>query len=80
MEVLYIARNRLAHHEPVINGRLRRTVEAVEFIASNLFEKSPSQNAILMKMLRPDLVTLAEEEKKIVALLTRLAPPAVPAA
>ena len=78
LEVIYVARNRLAHHEPIINGRLRRTIEAVEFIAMNLFQRSPSQDAILMKMLRPDLATLADEERNLVDLLARIKPLAPP--
>lgn len=50
LEVLYQARNRIAHHEPIMGARLKRVVEAVDFLVLNFGTKSPSEEGILAKM------------------------------
>lgn len=51
LEVLYQARNRLAHHEPLFGKRLAVTLEAIDFIATNFQTSTPSSETPLSKLL-----------------------------
>ena len=55
LEDIYQARNRLAHHEPVLHKRFRDTLAAIEFIAENLGRPSPSKDSPLFKLIADDL-------------------------
>ncbi len=47
IEIIYRARNRLAHHEPMYGLRLRQAVSAVDFVRLNFDSKFPDQNGPL---------------------------------
>jgi hypothetical protein len=53
LEILYQARNRVAHHEPVYGDRLDETLAAVEFICFNFQSRRPSDATPLCKLIRP---------------------------
>jgi hypothetical protein len=55
LEDVYQARNRLAHHEPVLHKRFRDTIAAIEFVAENLGAPVPSKNTPLAKLIADDL-------------------------
>ena len=49
LEHVYQARNRLAHHEPVLHRRFDDTVAAIQFISERLGELKPGPHAPLAK-------------------------------
>ncbi len=55
LEVIYQARNRLAHHEPVVGVRFSNTVTAIEFIVRRLGQSTPSVASPLSKLVADDL-------------------------
>lgn len=69
LETLYQARNRIAHHEPVMNVRLVRVIEAADFIALNFHTKTAGEEAILAKMTAPFRLALKSEAVALNALL-----------
>lgn len=58
LERIYQTRNRVAHHEPVYGHRLFDTLNAVDFIASNLGVVGNDGCTALHKMLRPEQAAL----------------------
>ena len=71
LETLYQARNRIAHHEPVMKARLARVIAAADFVALNFHAKTPSEDAILAKMTAPYRQALKTEAAALDALLAR---------
>lgn len=69
LEQLYQARNRLAHHEPVLHQRFADTMTAVEFITQRLGMTGPSANTPLATLLADDI---AEVRAREAALRARL--------
>lgn len=55
LENLYQARNRLAHHEPVLHGRFENAVAAIKFIVRHLHATPPSENTPLANLIDEDL-------------------------
>ncbi len=55
LEHIYQARNRLAHHEPVLHQRFVDTVNAIRFITERIGTYPPSPNAPLAKLIDKDL-------------------------
>lgn len=55
LEVIYQARNRLAHLEPMIGVRFERTVSAARYLVSRLGVDEPSGEAALAQLVEPDL-------------------------
>ena len=55
LEAIYQARNRLAHHEPVLHKRFRETVGAIKFVARELDARREEDVAPLTLLLRDDL-------------------------
>ncbi|WP_157043157.1 hypothetical protein [Rhodopseudomonas palustris] len=55
LEHIYQARNRLAHHEPVLHKRFQDSVTAMEFVICNLGSPLPSNETPLAKLLACDL-------------------------
>lgn len=53
LEVIYEARNRIAHHEPVIDGRLDALLESLIYITQNFGARQQSEDAILFQMTAP---------------------------
>ena len=55
LEYIYQARNRLAHHEPILHKRFRETISAIEFLSANMGIASPSEDTPLAKLIGDDL-------------------------
>lgn len=69
LEHIYQARNRLAHHEPVLHRRFDDTVKAIEFVARHLNFAPAGDHAPLAQLIAPDL---AKAMEKAAALHARL--------
>jgi len=69
LEVIYQARNRIAHHEPIMDVRLQATLNALDFILEHFNSPVPGPDAILVKMSAQSRARLQEEADKLVALL-----------
>lgn len=78
LEVIYQARNRIAHHEPLYGERLRRTLEAIDFITETFATKTPGPDAILARMCRPARHRLQVEADKLAMLLAQFIVPSSP--
>ena len=65
LEAIYQARNRLAHHEPVLHSRLNETLQAVSFISENLGVNQPSKEAPLARLVAPDLAIVKEKAEAL---------------
>lgn len=78
LEVIYEARNRIAHHEAVIDGRLDALMESLDYITYNFAAKKPGINAILAQMTAPFRGVLDAEAQATKELIGRysLTPPA----
>ena len=70
IEDIYQARNRLAHHEPVLHKRFLDTITGIEFVADNLNATAPSKDTPLAKLITDDLQSI---KNKANALHARLA-------
>ncbi len=68
LENIYQARNRLAHHEPVLHKRFRDTMQVIEFVVQHLETTLPSDTTPLANLLASDLA-------KVMAEATTLPPP-----
>lgn len=44
LESIYVARNRVAHHEPLYGGRLAKTMKAIDFVRNSLGAKRPIED------------------------------------
>ena len=53
LEVIYEARNRIAHHEAVLDPRLEELEQAITFVTRNFGSRQPDQDAILARMTAP---------------------------
>lgn len=69
LEVLYQARNRVAHHEPIYDDRLAEVLVAVEFVIQNFRSRRPSDDTPLAKLLRPHRIALEAEVKALETML-----------
>lgn len=69
LENIYQARNRLAHHEPVLHKRFSETMDSIQFVIEHLGTKKPRSDTPLAKLIDADLVDL---RAKAQALHTRL--------
>ncbi len=58
LEHIYQARNRLAHHEPVLHKRFSDTMQAVMFVLAQLLVAKPSDATPLAKLLANDIEEL----------------------
>ena len=61
LEVIYQARNRIAHHEAIMGDRLTKLMESIDFISLNLGSKVPSKDAILAQLILPFRQPLEQE-------------------
>lgn len=50
LEVIYQARNRVAHHEPVYDARLDKLLAAIDFVCRNFEARRPSDATPLCKL------------------------------
>lgn len=62
LEHLYQARNRLAHHEPVLHQRFSNLMAAVEFISQRLGAEKPRQDTPLATLLAEDIEIIRSSE------------------
>lgn len=69
LEYIYQARNRLAHHEPVLHRRFTDTVRAIEFVVQHLEATKPNSSTPLASLLARDIAKVISEAE---ALHTRL--------
>ncbi len=53
LEILYQARNRIAHHEPIYGRRLENIIESIQFLTENLAIKYPTKDTAFAKLLQP---------------------------
>ena len=58
LEDLYQARNRLAHHEPVLYSRFEDALNAIRFIVSHLQADPPSDPTPLARLIAEDMAVL----------------------
>lgn len=70
-EVLYQARNRIAHHEPIHGARLTKVREAITFIAQRFEAETPDPDGILVKMLAPHIEGLDRDAAALEAFIAR---------
>jgi len=71
LEVIYEARNRIAHHEAVIDGRLDALLESLDYITQNFGAKHASADAIMLQMTAPFRTALDVEAKATRELIGR---------
>ena len=71
LEVLYQARNRIAHHEPIFGARLAKVTEAVTFVAQRFEADRPDPDAILAKMLAPFMPAFEQGAAALEAMIAR---------
>ncbi|TWD46806.1 Abi-like protein [Agrobacterium vitis] len=63
LEIIYQARNRLAHHEPVLHKRFADTVSAVRYISQHLGARFPSDATPLYRLIVEDIERIEENAK-----------------
>lgn len=63
LEVIYEARNRIAHHEAVIDGRLDSLLDSLDYITQNFGAKQPGADAIMIRMTAPFRAVLDAEAR-----------------
>src|SRR5690606_22556134 len=61
LEVIYQARNRVAHHEPIYGRRLDEVLEAIDFMMAEFGEMNGSGRRYLTWLLAADVSTLKAE-------------------
>lgn len=61
LEVIYEARNRIAHHEPIIDGRLDKLMESIDFLCQNFASKGPDHEAVLANLIQPFRAEINDE-------------------
>ena len=78
IEAIYVVRNRLAHHEPIMGRRLVDAMAGLDFIVTH-FEPDGTPDSVLAKMLEPHRVVLERAADYLVAMVKSLsAPPGEP--
>jgi hypothetical protein len=65
LEDVYQARNRIAHHEPVLHKRFADTLAAVKFIIENLSTPSQSSQTPLAKLLAAEISQVEIRAKEL---------------
>lgn len=53
LEILYQARNRIAHHEPIYGQRLASVLASVDFATMRFDAPEPGPNSVLAKVVAP---------------------------
>lgn len=65
LENIYQARNRLAHHEPVLHKRFNDTIESIKYIIERLETKKPDQDTSLSKLLTSDISDVEQSAEQL---------------
>jgi hypothetical protein len=61
LEQIYQARNRLAHHEPVLHKRFTDAMQAIEFVIQHLETATPGSTTPLANLLANDMARVRAE-------------------
>lgn len=69
LEHIYQARNRLAHHEPVLHKRFTEVIAAIEFISQNIGVASETTETPLAKLIATDLQVVKDKATQLHARL-----------
>lgn len=69
LENIYQARNRLAHHEPVLHQRFRDTLSSIQVVIEHLGSPKPNSETPLAKLISADMKELSERAKALHAKL-----------
>ncbi len=75
LEVIYQARNRLAHHEPVLHKRFSDALIAINFIAGSLQTINPEDGTALLRLLADDMSAVQSAETELRAKLNSFRSP-----
>lgn len=78
LEVLYQARNRIAHHEPVLGSRLDAVLNAIDFIAHEFGVRGPDGLTVVGKMLTSYRSDLEDDVRRLSERLQKLRWPEAP--
>ena len=65
LEHIYQARNRLAHHEPVLHQRFAEATASIIFVAENLGMRTPNPDAPLAALIEDDLEIMRQRAKAL---------------
>ncbi|ART99395.1 hypothetical protein [Yoonia vestfoldensis] len=74
LEVIYEARNRLAHHEPVYGSRLDAVLEAISFVSNYLGNRDPDVVSPFAKLIMPQRDILSGQVAIMRSTFDRLTP------
>ena len=69
LEIIYQSRNRLAHHEPVLQNRFTETVRAICFVIRELQAHPDECDTPLSRLLRDDIDRVAQSGERLTARL-----------
>lgn len=75
LEQIYQSRNRLAHHEPVVQQRFTDTVDAIEFVARRLGQTAATADSPLAHLLADDIVAIHSAEASLRHRINAYQPP-----
>lgn len=75
IEAIYVVRNRLAHHEPIMGRRLVEAMAGIDFIVDHFGMDGRAGDPVLLKMLEPHRGTLDRAVHEFDVLLKALTPP-----
>ena len=75
IEAIYVVRNRLAHHEPIMGRRLVDAMAGLDFIVTHFEPDGTPDDSVLAKMLEPHRVVLERAADDLVAMVKRLSAP-----
>jgi hypothetical protein len=65
LERVYQARNRLAHHEPVLHHRFHDTMSSIQFLVEHLGADRPDSETPLAHLIRDDLAAVKERAEAL---------------
>jgi hypothetical protein len=65
LEDIYQARNRLAHHEPVLHKRFNDAIAAIEFVSQNLGVAVPNHETPLAKLIAENIDQVKEKARQL---------------
>jgi hypothetical protein len=64
-EYIYQARNRLAHHEPVLHKRFHDTISAIQFLTEKMGVPAPVRDTPSAKLIGPDLDRVKRQAQQL---------------
>lgn len=71
LEVIYQARNRIAHHEPLYGDRLTSAIEAIDFIVGKFGPKTVTSKTLIELMIKPHRDSLDGHAAKLAQMISR---------